>query len=129
MLILLAFLEQLWEHSDAYTPETWEWNRPKLGGSGRAGFRSFDVVSCNSRGGFGADAGQGGRNGKNYNSIIEYKNQYYFLVLHQPISAPHIKPIHYWLEIQSIASNGSKEMTICDWTPVTLTQPKVPESS
>jgi uncharacterized protein len=105
-----AYGGNAWEYNDVYR-DVWEFKKPQLGGGGSAGFQAIDAASCKRENGFFADAGQGGRNGENYNSIIEYKNQYYFLVLHH-------KRNNYWLEIQSVMHNGSKDMKVCDWTPV-----------
>lgn len=112
-----AYGGNAWEYDDVFK-DVWEFKKPRLGGGGMAGFRAFDVASCKSDREFFADAGNGGRNGKNYNSIIEYKNQYYFLVLDQPISSPQLKPINYWLEIATVMRNGTKGMKVCHWTPV-----------
>lgn len=107
---------------DAYGPMNRDFRKPSLGG-GFAGFQQVNITQClNLRGnqwerggkksswnGVLADAGQGERNGKNYNSIIEYKNQYYFLVLHEVRN-------NYWLDIKPTAFNNHP--TICNWSPV-----------
>lgn len=112
-------------NDDAYGPMNRDYRKPALGG-GFAGFRQIHITKCLSARGNAwergekessswsrtsvhADAGQGGRNGKNYNSIIEYKNQYYFLVLHEVRN-------NYWLDIEPTAFNIHP--TICRWTPV-----------
>lgn len=109
---------------DAYGPMNRDWKKPELGGGGFAGFQQISITQCvnvlgNHWGhegkvldeweGVFADAGQGGRNGKNYNSIIEYKKQYYFLVLH-------VKYEKYWLDIEPTVPNNPAG---CSWTPVT----------
>lgn len=112
-----AYGGDAWEYEDMFKG-VWELKKPMLGGGGSAGFQAIDVASCKRESRFFADAGQGGRNGKNYNSIIEYKNKYYFLVLHQPISASQLKPINYWLDVMSVMPYGTKNMKVCRWTPV-----------
>lgn len=108
---------------DAYGPMNRNWREPSLGG-GFAGFQQIDITRCLSVAGnhwedggkkltawIGAlaDAGQGGRNGNNYNSIIEYKNQYYFLILHEVRNS-------YWLDIEQTVRAAPP--TICRWSPV-----------
>lgn len=110
-------------NDDAYGPMNRDWRKPALGG-GFAGFRQIHISKCLNMAGnvwehrqtevsswvktsVSADAGKGGRNGKNYNSIFEYKNQYYFLVLHEIRS-------NYWFEIKSLELGK----TGCRWSPV-----------
>lgn len=112
-------------NDDAYGPMNRDYRKPALGG-GFAGFQQIHITKClNARGNgwergqkiisawgktsVDADAGQGGRNGKNYNSIIEYKDQYYFLVLHEVRN-------NYWLDIEPTVRNIHP--TICNWSPV-----------
>ncbi|TSA49764.1 MAG: DUF1311 domain-containing protein [Nitrosomonadales bacterium] len=112
---------------DAYGPMNRDFRKPSLGG-GFAGFRQIDTSKCLSALGnrwerdgnemsawsgasVFADAGQGGRNGKNYNSIIEFNHWYYFLVLHEQYDS-------YWLDIESVAPYGTKGKEICHWSPV-----------
>ena len=92
---------------DAYGPMNLDWKKPSLGG-GFAGFTQINLADCKVHGS-SSDVGQGGRNGTNYNSIIEYKKQYYFVVLHERRSS-------YWLRIDPVIQ--SKPYRVCDWTPV-----------
>lgn len=92
---------------DAYGPMNFDWRKPSLGG-GFAGFTQINLANCKVQGS-SSDAGQGGRNGTNYNSIIEYKKKYYFVVLHERRSS-------YWLRIDPVTQ--SKPYRVCDWTPV-----------
>jgi uncharacterized protein len=107
---------------DAYGPMNQGEDKPHLGG-GYAGFRQIHIARCLSVGGnywekdgktetdwngVSADAGQGGRNGKNYNSIIEYKGLYYFLVLHEAHG-------NFWL---NVTSTDAQRPTACRWSPV-----------
>ena len=111
---------------DAYGPMNRDGRKPRLGG-GFAGFQQIDTTRCLSVLGnkwqqgskkttfldsVFADAGQGDRNGKNFNSIIEYKNQYYFLVLHEKSYGG------YRLDIASVLPNGNKEQKVCNWFPL-----------
>lgn len=95
---------------DAYGPMNLEWKKPLLGG-GFSGFSQIDPKECKPviKNGTGMAAGGGDRDGKNYNSIIEYKNQYYFFILHKP-------PLSnkYWLDIQPV----EPPKMVCNWTPV-----------
>jgi len=110
-------------NDDAYGPMNRDYRKPVLGG-GFAGFRQIHITQCLSSGGnvWGhgqkevstwaktsthADAGRGDRNGKKYNSIIEYKNQYYFFVLQKKFGS-------YWLEIKP----GEARRFTCSWSPV-----------
>lgn len=110
-------------NDDAYGPMNRDYRKPKLGG-GFAGFRQIHITKCLNAGGnawehgqkevsswvrtsVSADAGQGERNGKNYNSIFEYKNQYYFLVLHEVRN-------NYWLSIEPT----ERRKFTCSWSPV-----------
>jgi uncharacterized protein len=107
---------------DAYGPMNRDWRKPILGG-GFAGFQQINITQClslrgnrwertgkkSSWNGMLANAGQGERNGKNYNSIFEYKKQYYFLVLHEVRN-------NYWLDIEPTAFNIHP--TVCRWSPV-----------
>jgi len=107
---------------DAYGPMNRDFRKPSLGG-GFAGFQQVNIARClslrgnhwerggkkSSWNGMLADAGQGERNGKNYNSIIEYNNQYYFLVLHEVRD-------NYWLNIEPTAFNIHP--IVCRWSPV-----------
>lgn len=110
---------------DAYGPMNQDWRKPRLGG-GFAGFQLIDTARCLSVQGnkwlrgskkatyldsVFADAGQGDRNGKNYNSIFEYKKQYYFLVLHEKNYGG------YRLDIASVLPNGNNEQKVCRWFP------------
>ena len=108
---------------DAYGPMNRDWQKPALGGR-FSSFTQINITKCLSARGniwergqkiisawgktsVAANAGQGDRNGKNYNSIIEYKNQYYFLVLHEIRN-------NYWLDIEPTVRSS----TVCNWTPV-----------
>jgi len=108
---------------ERYGPINRDWEKPSLGGAGLAGFQQIDIAKCLSGGnqwepgekkksswnGTYIDAGQGGRNGKNYNSIIEYRNEYYFFILHR---------IHgnYWLNIEPVTR--VIPLPVCSWTPI-----------
>lgn len=108
---------------DGYGPMNRSWTKPLLGSSGPVGFQQIHLAKCvsaegnrwekdgklSSWHGVSIDAGQGGRNGKNYNSIIEYKKQYYFLILHEVRN-------NYWLEIEQ--TTRTIPPTVCDWSPV-----------
>lgn len=108
---------------DAFGPMNRDFRKPSLGG-GFAGFQQININKClNMRGsqwergekkrstwnGVLADAGQGDRNGKNYNSIFEYKNQYYFLVLHEKSYGG------YSLDIKPTVRNIHP--IVCNWLP------------
>jgi len=110
---------------DAYGPMNRDWRKPRFGG-GFAGFQQINTTKCLSMVGnyweddgkrlstwMGAlaDAGQGGRNGKNYNSIIEYKGKYYFLILHEKSYGG------YRLDIASVLPHRNKERNACSWFP------------
>jgi uncharacterized protein len=104
---------------EAYGPMNRDWKKPTLGGF--AGFKQIHISKClSARGnhwehggkksswkGIYADAAQGDRNGKNFNSIIGYKDQFYFLILHEVRN-------NYWLNIEPTEPNT----TVCSWTPV-----------
>ena len=96
---------------DDYGPMNLAWRKPMLGG-GFAGFRQIDPNKCEpvekSGAGIGASISAEERNRKNYNSIIEYKNQYYFLVLNHQDSS-------WWLQTQAVTPIRAK---LCFWTPV-----------
>ena len=109
------FGSSVWRYSDSFTPEQWERNRPRLGGGGMAGFWAFDVANCKSEDEFFMDAGQGRRNGKNYNSIIKYKSQYYFLVLHEQRYIASDGGASRWeLDVSAVARNGSENDIACN---------------
>ena len=110
-------------NDDAYGPMNRDFRKPALG-SGFAGFRQIHITKCLSARGnawergekessswsrtsVNADAGRGGRNGKNYNSIFEYKSQYYFMVLNEQYGS-------YWLEIAPV----ERKPFTCSWTAV-----------
>ena len=112
---------------NAYGPMNRDWRKPNLGG-GFVGFKQININKCLSSQGNAwehgqeklsswaktsvfADAGRGDRNGKNYNSIFEYKNQYYFLLLLERYGS-------YWLDIESVAPYRTKEKQVCNWSPV-----------
>jgi hypothetical protein len=109
---------------DSYGPMNLDWRKPMLGG-GFAGFSQIDPNKCEymerneTSGGVGMSAGisTDERNRKNYNSIIEYKNQYYFLVLRSYLSSS------WWLDIETITPFRAKNQKSCFWTPA------VPESN
>lgn len=110
---------------EAYGPMNRDWKKPKLGGAGLAGFQQIHIARCLStmgnqwerggkeltswRGGW-ADADQGSLNGKNYNSIIEYRERYYFLILHERSYGG------YGLDI--LPTTSSIHPTFCNWRPV-----------
>lgn len=94
---------------DDYGPMNQDWKTPQLGAVYRSRFQQIDPEKCER---VGASAyGDGDRHEKNYNSIIEYKNQYYFFVLNKNISS-------WWLDIHTVAPYRSKEMKGCRWSPV-----------
>jgi hypothetical protein len=112
---------------DAYGPMNREHRKPELGG-GPAGFWQIHISKCLSAAGNGwgsgqkevsswarmgvfADAGQDERNSKDYNSIFEYKNQYYFLVLHANRD-------NYWLSIEPTEQPKERRKFTCSWSPV-----------
>ncbi len=124
---------------DVYGPMNLSWKKPLLGG-GFSGFRQVDPNKCeqverNGTGmsaGISADVGRGARSRKNYNSIIEYKNQYYFLVLNKPLSGAASPTFSgqdahlfdaWWLAIQTVTPFRSKNQKTCNWSPV------IPEST
>lgn len=104
---------------DAYGPMNLAWEKPLLGG-GFPGFRQIDPNKCEqmertaTRGGTGMGAGisTDERIRKNYNSIIEYKNQYYFFVLRSYLSS------RWWLDIETITPFRAKNQKSCTWSPV-----------
>ena len=104
---------------DAYGPMNLDWKKPLLGG-GFPGFRQVDPNKCEqvertaTSGGTGMGAGisTDERNRKNYNSIIEYKNQYYFFVLRSYLSS------RWWLDIETITPFRAKNQKSCTWSPV-----------
>jgi uncharacterized protein len=112
---------------DAYGPMNSDHRKPELGG-GPAGFWQVHISKCLSAAGNGwgpgqeevsswarmgvfADAGQVERNSKDYNSIFEYKNQYYFLVLHANRGS-------YWLFIEPTEQPTERRKFTCSWSPV-----------
>lgn len=95
---------------DAYGPMNLSWKKPSLGG-GFSGFRQIDQANCRQVEDVFTQAGRGGRNGENYNSIIKYKRQYYFLVLNKEVDS-------WWLNAETITPNGTKEQKVCNWSPV-----------
>lgn len=106
------FGSEVWEYNDILAND-WERIKPKPGRGGFAGFQQIDTKQCARISDVFSDAGGGDRNGKNFNSIIEYKKQYYFLVLHKP-------PLSnkYWLYADTVTPNGAKNQKYCRWTPV-----------
>jgi uncharacterized protein len=101
---------------DAYGPMNLTWKKPSLGGGYSAGFQQINPSKCESvkKNGTGMNAGisTDERNRKNYNSIIEYKNQYYFFVLRSYMSS------RWWLAIQSVTPFRAKNQKTCNWSPV-----------
>jgi uncharacterized protein len=97
---------------DAYGPMNLKWKKPSLGG-GFIGFKQINPNECERADGPNAQAGNGDRDGQNYNSIIEYKNQYYFFILDKP-------PLSnkYWLSVVTVTPNGAKNQKVCRWVPV-----------
>ena len=108
-----TFGSNVWEYSDSYTAEYWGWIKPKQYVDEYAGFQAVDPQKCERIIGVFV-RGHGDRGAKNYNSIIEYNNQYYFVILHERRS-------NYWLDVQTVAPYRSKEMKICNWTPIAPT--------
>lgn len=107
----------VWEYDDIYTAKLWELYKPQLGGGGSAGFRQIDPEKCEpEKNGASIDAARGDRNGKNYNSLIEYQRQYYFLVLNERLySDSDGRASSWWLDVQAVAPFRSKEMKSCSW--------------
>ncbi len=90
---------------DSYGPMNQDWKKPELNG-GLSGFREFSLPECRPDATY-TRASSGVRYGNNYNSIIEYQRQYYFLMLnHQGTPA-------YWLTVTPVGHKDS-----CDWGPV-----------
>ena len=97
-------------------------NRKPVLGAAFAGFQQINITQCLSpRGnhwaqvgglsswqGVFADVNAGVRNGKYFNSIIEYNNQYYFLILHEVFG-------NYLLDIEQTTRDIPP--TICHWLP------------
>jgi uncharacterized protein YecT (DUF1311 family) len=102
---------------DSYGPINLDWEKPSLGG-GFSGFRQIDSNKCEQVDDVFAQAGRGGRDGENYNSIIKYKNQYYFLVLNKELES-------WWLDVGTVTPNNSKNQKSCTWTPV-APKPHIP---
>lgn len=76
-------------------------------GSQRSGFGEFRLDQCDGFvGNVYAPARAGIREGLNYNSIIEYQQRYFILILDQEFQS-------YWLAIEPIDKNE-----ICRWSPV-----------
>ena len=105
---------------DSYGPMNLTWQKPLLGG-GFTGFLQFDPNQCGvlesgaaMYANISADYGTFKRNRKNYNSIIEYKNQYYFLVLNNQASS-------WWLEVQTVTQLNKSES--CMWSSVKPSKP------
>jgi len=99
-----------WEYSDNYSTKIWTLAKPQMGHGGFAGFQQIDSEKCERiLSGAWADITDTIGNRKNYSSIIEYKKQYYFLILGERLS-------NYWLEITTSVPNRSKKMKNCLWT-------------
>lgn len=105
-----------WEYDNIYTAENWERIKPKLGSGYSAGFRQFDPEKCEpAKNGTGIHAARG----KNYNSLIVYQRQYYFLVLNeQHFSGSDGSASSWWLYAQAAVPSRSKEMKSCSWNPI-----------
>ena len=101
---------------DTYGPMNLAWKKPLNGGGYSAGFEQIDQNKCEQveKNGAGMNAGisTDERNRKNYNSIIEYNNQYYFFVLRSYLSS------RWWLDIQTVTPFRAKNQKICSWSPV-----------
>jgi uncharacterized protein len=111
---------------DAYGPMNRDTRKPEPG-SGPAGFWQIHISKCLSavgnewgppqksevsswaRMGVFADTGRRERIGKNYNSIFEYKSQYYFMFM--VLDERHGG---YWLEIAPV----ERKPFSCSWSPV-----------
>jgi uncharacterized protein YecT (DUF1311 family) len=109
---------------EGYGPMNMDGRRPGFGG---AGYSEIHIAQClSARGnswedwsakgeqkteweGVSADAGQGGPMGKNYNSVIQYQSNYYFLILAE-------RHGNYWLDIEPTVN--SQPPVSCNWTPV-----------
>lgn len=100
---------------DAYGPMNLKWEKSILGG-GFSGFREIDPKECEQVEDVFAQANRGARDSENYNSIIEYKNQYYFLVLNKQVDS-------WWLDLGTVTPNGAKNQKDCFWSPVIPASP------
>lgn len=94
----------------AYGPLNQEWKRPRLSNLGD--FRQIDVSVKD-----GAFAHSSGGT-PNYNSIIEYRNNFYFLILSTLAG-------NYLLDIESVEPYRSKNKQICHWSSVENIHPGV----
>lgn len=109
---------------EAYGPMNSSGQRPTIGG-GFAGFQQIEIDQCLAaegnrwpRSGDGdgpwigtsGDAGQGGRNGENYNNIFAYGGRHFFLILHK-------KRGNFWLTIEPITTDKTKRSEVCSWSP------------
>lgn len=93
-------------YSDSlYGPMNEDWRKPALY-FGLSRFYQFDFPRCDKPTRFGSERSIGANDGPNYNSVIEYKTQYYFMMLYHMDGS-------YWLSIKPIGRNET-----CDWTPV-----------
>ena len=106
---------------DSYGPmNDYDEHKSRLGDGYSTGFKQIDpdqcelVESVSVGAGIGPDYGTFKRNRKNYNSIIEYKNQYYFLVLNNQASS-------WWLEVQTVTQLNKSES--CMWSSVKPSKP------
>lgn len=79
-----------------------EWAKPGMGRQGD--FKQLDTTNID--GSFAHAMG----GWPSYNSIIAYQHQYYFLLLSTEINA-------YWLSIESVTPNRSKNKIACHWSP------------
>ncbi len=115
------FGSNVWEYDKIYTDKLWRLKKPQLGRGGVAGFRQIDPDKCSvTKNGVGADAAFGSRNGKNYNSILKYKDKYYFLVLNRRIYAGSDGNAYsWWLNSYPISRDSLEKKRNCFWqTPL-----------
>lgn len=81
---------------------------PKLNGGGAAGYKQIDVDECQAEAGFSVPTTRSEPNGSNVSAIIEYKRQYYILLLERTFSNA------YWLSVKP----GDPNYAGCVWSPV-----------
>jgi len=106
---------------NAYGPMNIAYRKPMVGG-GFPGFQEIDITRCLSALGNRWEHGkktksswdgvavvaQRDRHGKSFDSVLEYKNDYYLMLLNEQFGG-------YWLTIQPIESEIA-----CRWSPVQI---------
>lgn len=96
-------------YDGGYGPMNIDENKPAIGDFGV--FRQIYVANDDAAVAYAS----GGR--PSYNSIVEYQNQYYFLMLVTFIDA-------YTLSVESVTPNRSADKQICRWSSVKQLSPK-----